>query len=94
MNKKEISNLVESQQIAFQFADSLITFTQSDENKYEFESERENVEEMKRCILNCKSLKVVAPEECDETFQELVNWSTPDDTLCLIDDNLLLCIKK
>ena len=93
MDKKNILEIAKSQQIAFQFADGLITFTQSDGNNYEFEPERESINEMKRCILKCKSLKVVAPEECDETFNELVSWSTPDDTLCLIDENLLLCIK-
>lgn len=100
---KEISRAalleyIKTEEIAFQFIDGLMVFTKPHTNVYLDEYDENEVEDMKTAIKDCKTLKVVKPNDVmnhdyhDIGFNEFARWSQPNDLLILVDDNLLLCL--
>lgn len=92
-----IINYINHEQIAFQFADSLMVITQADTNRYDNEEDELLVEEMKSFIQNCKECRKVSSKDLISDndrmgFNEFAKWSIDSDELYLVDDVLALCL--
>lgn len=89
---------IEKEQIAFQFVDGLIKFTQPETGVYDDEHDEAEVNDMKQTIENSQSMKVVKPNDVIDYreayigFNGFAKWSQPKDLLVLVDDCLLLCL--
>ena len=97
ISRQALLAYIEKKQIAFQFSDGLMVFTQPDTNEYD-EYDKKEVAEMKQWIEQSQNLKVVKPgdvigyESNDIGFNDFAKWSQPKDLLILVDDSLLLCL--
>lgn len=102
ISREVLLNTIDKEQVAFKFGDGLITFTNVDGAPYDTDLEINQdivteIAEMKAQVKAAKSLKVVQPQTMidDENplgFNELVEWSHPEDILVEVDSNLLLCL--
>lgn len=98
ISRQKLLAYIEKEQIAFQFWDGLITFTQSETDMYDDARDKAEVKDMKYAIEQSHSLKTVKPEDVIDNrgpyigFNEFAKWSQPKDLLVLVDDCLLLCL--
>lgn len=98
ISREALLEYIKTEEIAFQFIDGLMVFTKPHTNVYLDEYDENEVEDMKTAIKDCKTLKVVKPNDImnheyhDIGFNEFARWSQPLDLLVLVDDNLLLCL--
>ena len=98
--KQDLLSIIAQEQVAFQFSDGLISFTKPDESYDSSDIELglpDEVKLMQSCISKANSIKQVNKPSLlsDELgFAEFATWSTNDDTLILVDDYLLLCLRN
>lgn len=96
--KQVLISHIAKEQVAFQFGDGLISFTNSNGSYDSSEIEMglpDQVKQMCSYLSDANSIRVVNRLSLldDELgFAELAQWSTDEDTLYLIDDGLLLCL--
>ena len=89
---------IAQEQVAFQFGDGLISFTNPNGSYDSSDIEMglpDHVKQMCSYLSDANSIRVVNRLSLldDELgFAELAQWSTDEDTLYLIDDGLLLCL--
>lgn len=98
ISRQRLLAYIEKEQIAFQFVDGQIMFTQPETGVYDDEHDEAEVNNMKHAIEHSQSMKVVKPKDVVDYsnshigFNEFVRWSQPKDLLVLVDDCLLLCL--
>lgn len=98
ISRQALLAYIEKEQIAFQFWDGLITFTQPETGVYDDAHDEAEVNDMNNAIEQSYSLKVVTPEDVIDYsgqyigFNEFARWSQLKDLLILVDDSLLLCL--
>ncbi len=91
-SRATLLDLIDHEEIAFQFGDGLLTFTNQS-----FDEVLEEIAEMKKFISNSKSAKIVRPSDLIDDndslgFNDFAKWSTDEDMLLLVDECLLLCL--
>lgn len=95
ISRKSLLKYLEKEQVAFQFVDGLIKFTQLDSDGYDDLEDEKDVTEIKQVIEHCTSLNVVDSNEMrnmDLGFDDIVDWARPQDLLLLVDNTLILCL--
>lgn len=91
ISRNALLEYIESEQVAFQFGDGLMTFTHTGDD-FETEDVRSFVSvsfEIKEVL----ALEVITDGD-GYGFNELAKWSQDSDMLILVDKTLLLCLPK
>lgn len=89
ISRNALLEYIECEQIAFQFGDGLMSFTQTCDD--------EEMEELRTFISSSSEIKNVSSSDIitvDDKygFNEFAKWSQSGDLLLLIDESLLLCL--
>jgi len=98
--KSQLLDIIEREQVAFQFGDGLICFTKTEEEcgSSDLNQELQNeVKEMRLSIYQAKSISKIDKESLLDDrlgFAEFASWSNENDTLILVDNHLLICIPR
>lgn len=96
--RQNLLKYIENEQIAFQFADELMSFTQLDVSGDE--NQKKEIEKLRNVIKHAHSIEIVNPKDVidyrasDIGFNVFVKWSQPQDLLILVDGALLLCLSN
>lgn len=89
ISRNALLQYIEHEQVAFQFGDGLMTFTNTCDN--------DEKEEMLSFVSEASMVKAIYASDIitiDDKygFNEFAKWSQSNDTLLLIDNSLLLCL--
>lgn len=91
ISRDALLEYIESEQVAFQFGDGLMTFTQTSDDV-----ESEDLKTFVSASFEIKEVSVsdIIIKDEGNGFNELTKWSQDSDILILVDKTLMLCIPK
>ena len=96
--KGDLLSYIAHEQVAFQFGDGLICFTKP-RNDYDSSDIElglvDQVEQMKLYVSEAERISVIDKDSLFDDrlgFAEFATWSNDNDTLILVDEQLLICL--
>ena len=91
IKKEQLLQHIVNEQIAFQFADELMNFTNVQSSDRD---DLNDIRRIKECVINSHSIKLTSINSLsyNDSFHELTSWSNEADSLFLVNNELLINI--